>query len=65
MPNAGLESLKGELRAMEDGFSARAVCQRLEAAIPMENPYCSCKARASFNATAYSCDPYGESLLQL
>ena len=28
--------------------------------IPMENPYCSCEL-----TMAYSCNPYGESLLQL
>ena len=31
----------------------------LTAAVPMENPYCSCVSRP------YSCRPYGESLLQL
>ena len=34
------------------------------AAIPMENPYCSCKLTGP-RAMAHSCNPYGESLLQL
>ena len=35
---------------------------RLTAAIPMENPYCSCMLTL---VMAYSCNPYGEPPLQL
>ena len=38
------------------------------AIIPMENPYCSCwltRGKECLKATAYSCNPCGESLLQL
>ena len=35
------------------------------AAIHMDNPYCSCELRRPETAAAYSCMPYGESLLQL
>ena len=51
------------------------VTPRPTAAIPMENPYCSCKlglqlrslwrTPAAAVSLAYSCDPYGEPLLQL
>ena len=37
-------------------------------AVPMENPYCSCKrvaTRPTPQVMAYSCNPYGEPLLQL
>ena len=33
--------------------------------IHMDNPYCSCELRRPETAAAYSCMPYGESLLQL
>ena len=41
-------------------FVMQVMSRGLTAAIPMENPYCSCEL-----TRAYSCNPYGESLLQL
>ena len=42
------------------------VTSRPTAAIPMENPDCSCKLTPEGQVMVYSCNhPYGESLLQL
>ena len=38
---------------------------RSAAAVPMEDPYCSCKRNRERPATACSCSPCGGSLLQL
>ena len=72
--DAGVTMSVDLLRARFRGYKAHNVTELpyfsvghrgLTAAIPLENPWCSCRLTRPSGVMAYSCNPNGESLLQL